>query len=57
MLEEMNLIVKRLLYKWMNRRSQRRSFNWKDFKKKVIDMYPIQEPFIESKNEQMELLI
>ncbi|WP_202711009.1 group II intron maturase-specific domain-containing protein [Sporosalibacterium faouarense] len=31
MLEKMNLIVKRLLYKWMNRRSQKRSFNWKEF--------------------------
>lgn len=30
--------AKSILYKWLNRRSQRRSFNWKEFKK-VLDIY------------------
>ncbi|MTI66540.1 MAG: hypothetical protein FH753_08060 [Firmicutes bacterium] len=57
MLEKMNLIVKRLLYKWLNRRSQRKSFNWKDFGKKLKERYQIQKPFIESRDKQMELFI
>jgi len=48
MLYKMDLVVKRLLYKWMNRRSQRRSFNWVDFNNKLKRNYPIQKPFIES---------
>jgi len=57
MLEKMDLVIKRLLYKWMNRRSQRRSFNWKDFKNKLRERYPVQRAFIESLNEQMVLNI
>ena len=57
MLEKMDLVIKRLLYKWLNRRSQRRSFNWIDFKKKLRERYPVQRPFIESLNEQMVLNI
>lgn len=36
MLEKMDMIAKRLLYKWLNRRSQRRSFNWKEFSENII---------------------
>ncbi len=57
MLEKMDLTVKRLLYKWMNRRSQRRSFNWIEFKKKLKERYPLQRPFTESMDEQMVLII
>ena len=57
MLEKMDLVIKRLLYKWLNRRSQRRSFNWIEFKKKLRERYPVQRPFIESLNEQMVLTI
>lgn len=57
MLEKMDLVIKRLLYKWLNRRSQRRSFNWIEFEKKLRDRYPVQRPFIESLNEQMVLTI
>ena len=57
MLEKMDLVIKRLLYKWLNRRSQRRSFNWVDFKKKLRERYPVQRPFIESLNKQMVLTI
>lgn len=53
MLEKMDSLVKRLLYKWLNRRSQRRSFNWEDFNKKLKQRLPIQKPFIESLNKQM----
>lgn len=55
MLEKMDLVVKRLLYKWMNRRSQRRSFNWIEFNDKIKRYYPIQKPFIESLNKQLVL--
>ena len=57
MLEKMDLVVKGLLYKWMNRRSQRRSFNWTEFKDKLKRYYPVQKPFVESLNEQMALII
>lgn len=55
MLIKMDTVVKKLLYKWMNRRSQRRSFNWIEFIKKLKKNYPIQKPFIESLNEQMKI--
>lgn len=35
----------RTLYKWLNRRSQRRSFNWNQFKE-VLDFYQIERPRI-----------
>lgn len=57
MLEKMDLTVKRILYKWMNRRSQRRSFNWREFSDKLKRNYPIQRPFIESLNKQLALNI
>ena len=30
-LREFRLCVRRLLYRWLNRRSERRSYNWKTF--------------------------
>lgn len=57
MLGKMDLLVRRLLYKWMNRRSQRRSFNWKEFSDKLKRVYPIQRPFIESLNKQLVLSV
>ena len=55
MLEKMEKIVLRLLYKWLNRRSQRRSFNWKEFTRKISEFYPLQKIFIEKipKEKQM----
>lgn len=38
--------VKRLLYKWLNRRSQRRSFNWEEYKR-LLERYPLPKPRIE----------
>lgn len=55
MLIKTDMVVKKLLYKWMNRRSQRRSFNWIEFNEKLKKNYPIQKPFIESLNEQMKI--
>lgn len=57
MVSKMDLIVKRLLYKWMNRRSQRRSFNWQNFNRKLKEIYPLQKPFVESLRKQMEMII
>ena len=57
MLEKMLTIVKKLLYNWLNRRSQRRSFNWIEFKKKLKNNYPLLKPYVESRNEQVELQI
>lgn len=55
MLERIEKIILRLLYKWLNRRSQRRSFNWKEFTRKIREFYPLQKIFIERipKEEQM----
>lgn len=35
--------VTALLYKWMNRRSQKRSYNWASFKQ-MLDYYPLAYP-------------
>ena len=56
-LEKMDSIVKQLLFKWMNRRSQRKSFNWTRFNKLMRDSYKIQKPFIEKDNGQMQFQI
>ena len=55
MLEKMETIVLRLLYKWLNRRSHRRSFSWKEFNSKIREFYPLQKILIERipKEEQM----
>lgn len=47
--------AKRILYKWLNRRSQRRSFNWTEFQKK-LDYYGMLRPRItEVVNNQLKL--
>jgi group II intron reverse transcriptase/maturase len=43
-------ITKRILYKWLNRRSQRRSFNWQEFDK-VLDRYRMLKPRITEINQ------
>lgn len=55
MLKKMDRIVKLQLYKWLNRRSQRHSFNWCEFNTKLRTLYPLQQPFIETQNHQMML--
>ncbi len=46
MLQKMDVVVKKLLYKWLNRRSQRRSFTWRELSDKLERCYPLQRPFI-----------
>jgi RNA-directed DNA polymerase len=54
-LEEFFEIAKKILYKWLNRRSQRKSFNWEEFKD-VLKKYRIERPRItEKRNNQMKL--
>lgn len=55
MLMKMATVVKRLLYKWLNRRSQRRSFTWVELLKKLKITYPLQKPYIERNEIQMEM--
>ncbi len=57
MLEKMELIVIRLLYKWLNRRSQRRSFNWKEFSWKIKEFYPLEEITIEKISVEKQMKI
>lgn len=56
-LEEMLAIVKKLLFKWLNRRSQKRSFNWEEFTAKLKRNYPLMKPYVESGNEQIRFVI
>lgn len=37
--------IRKLVFKWLNRRSQRKSFSWEDFTK-FLDKYPIVKPRI-----------
>ena len=37
--------VKGILFKWLNRRSQRRSYNWEEFER-LLERYPIPKPRI-----------
>jgi len=45
MLELFRYNVRRLLYKWLNRRSQRKSFNWEEFDS-FLTRFPLSTPKI-----------
>lgn len=45
-LEQFGQLVTRLLYKWLNRRSQRRSYTWEVFNKRILEMFPLLQPKI-----------
>lgn len=45
-LEEYVYQVTRILYKWLNRRSQKKSFNWETFTKNFLRQYPLAKPRI-----------
>jgi RNA-directed DNA polymerase len=47
-LNEFYEIAKKILYKWLNRRSQRRSFNWNEFVR-TLSIYKIEQPRIVEK--------
>ncbi len=53
-IEEFYYHATRILYKWLNRRSQRKSFNWKEFKK-VLKRYQVLTPRITEKAYQLHL--
>ena len=44
----------KILYKWLNRRSQRRSFNWDEFKA-ALKRYRVLQPRITEKSYQGKL--
>jgi hypothetical protein len=49
--------VKRILFKWLNRRSQRRSYNWDGFKQ-LLKHYKVEQPRIMKlpKTRQLQLI-
>ena len=49
--------VKRILFKWLNRRSQRRSYNWEGFGQ-LLEHYRIEQPRIKRqyKTRQLQLV-
>lgn len=51
-IQQFHNIVIKLLYKWLNRRSQRRSFNWIQFNEKM-KWYNLQKPFIKKESKQL----
>jgi len=53
-LRKVEKAVKRLTYKWLNRRSQRKSFNWKEFAQ-VIVRYELVKPFINRPDQRVRL--
>lgn len=46
--------VKRILFKWLNRRSQRRSYNWKGFSQ-LLEHYRIEQPRIKRRYRTRQL--
>ncbi len=40
-LERFRSMVTGLVFKWLNRRSQRKSYNWKEFREKLLAKFPI----------------
>ncbi|MDY7079484.1 MAG: group II intron reverse transcriptase/maturase [Chloroflexota bacterium] len=49
--------VKRILFKWLNRRSQRRSYNWRGFEQ-LLEHYRVEQPRIvgQPKTRQLQLI-
>ena len=55
-LQEFYTNAMKILYKWLNRRSQRRSFNWKEFNQALV-RYGILRPSITEKQDQYMILL
>ena len=49
-----NMAIK-ILYKWLNRRSQKRSFNWVEFNEKMGKLGLIKPRITETRNRQMHI--
>ena len=45
-LERFLYMAKGLLFKWLNRRSQRRSFDWEEFSTRILGLFPLLRPTI-----------
>ena len=45
----------KILYKWLNRRSQKRSFNWVEFNEKMGKLGLIKPRITETRNRQMHI--
>ena len=45
-LQKFNYMVTNLLFKWLNRRSQKHSYNWESFKSRVMSKFPLVQPKI-----------
>ena len=43
-LERLYYMIKGLLFKWLNRRSQKRSYDWKSFNSRVLARFPLLMP-------------
>ena len=56
-LQQFFIQVKRILFKWLNRRSQRRSYNWCGFKQ-LLEHYKVEQPRIikRPKTRQLQLI-
>ena len=48
-------VIRKILYKWLNRRSQRKSFNWREFNKKM-QWYGLLKPRITEKDDKQMTL-
>ena len=53
-LEQFYYQVKRILFKWLNRRSQRRSYNWKGFEQ-LLKHYRVEQPRIIGRPQMRQL--
>ena len=53
-LQQFFLQVRRILYKWLNRRSQRRSYNWEGFDQ-LLEHYRIEQPRIKGRPKARQL--
>jgi len=53
-LRKVEKAVKRLAYKWLNRRSQKKSFNWEEFAQ-VLSRYELVKPFINKPDQRIRL--
>ncbi len=45
-IESFLYVTKKLLFKWLNRRSQKRSYTWETFNNGLLNTFPLQEPGI-----------
>ena len=45
-LQMFSYTVTGLLFKWLNRRSQKRSYTWESFKSRVMSKFPLVQPYI-----------